>query len=209
MGETSEMRSGRVWAVARFTASTLLFGVFIAFLTAKGGSAQTSAESQAALIGNHPDAIANLRPVGHADPATRLNLEITLGLRNRTALDQLLRDQQNPVSPYYHRWLTPAQFSARFGPSQDDLDAVVQWLTALGFQVTASSLAPRSVRFSGTVSDAERAFATDIMTFGDGTSYSNITDPLIPARFSGGAQSADWTTSCIPSRFTSRHGTRK
>src|SRR5579863_6806516 len=33
------------------------------------------------------------------------------------ALDALLRDQQNPSSPSYRQWLTPAQFAERFGLS--------------------------------------------------------------------------------------------
>ena len=126
-----------------------------------------------------------MHPVAHADSSAQLNMELTLGLRNRAALDQLLRDQQNPSSTRYHRWLTAEQFNAQFGPSPQDAGAVAQWLTAQGFQVTATNLDERYVRFTGSVSDAERAFRTDIMAFGDGTSYSNTTDPLIPARIAG------------------------
>ena len=126
-----------------------------------------------------------MSPVAHANSAAQLNMEVTLALRNTTALDQLLRDQQDPTSPRYHQWLTNDQFTAQFGPSQQDADTVAQWLTSQGFQVTATSLQGRYVRFSGRVADAERAFATDIMTFGDGTSYSNTTDPMIPAQFAG------------------------
>jgi hypothetical protein len=137
------------------------------------------------LAGNHPVRMASLRPAAHADPAAHLNLQITLAVRNRDQLDQLLLDQQNPASPRYHHWLTPAQFAARFGRSPQDLDALVQWLTAQAFTVNAASLTQRSVRFTGAVADAERAFGTNIMVFGDGRSYSNITDPAIPARFGG------------------------
>ena len=126
-----------------------------------------------------------MRPVAHADSSAQLNMEVTLALRNRAALDQLLRDQQNPSSPRYRQWLTAEQFNARFGPSPQDAGAVAQWLTAQGFQVTATNLDERYVRFTGRVSDAEHAFRTGIMAFGDGTSYSNTTDPLIPARLAG------------------------
>ncbi len=147
--------------------------------------AQTSSSQAVTLVGNHPAEVASLRPMAHANSAAQLSMQVTLGLRNRGELDQLLRDQQDPASPSYHRWLTPAQFTARFGPSQQDLDAVAQWLGAQGLKITATSLAQRYLRFSGAVTDAERAFGTNIMVFGDGTAYSNITDPVIPARLGG------------------------
>jgi pseudomonalisin len=149
-------------------------------------AAQTYPGSLVALPGNHPNELSSLHPAGRANPAARLALQLTLALRNRGALQQLLRDQQDPASPNYHRWLTPAQFTARFGPSPHDLDAVSQWLGEQGFKITDANLAGRYVRFSATVADAQRAFATNIMTFGDGaSSYANVTDPLIPARLSG------------------------
>ena len=123
--------------------------------------------------------------MGHANSALQLRMEVTMALRNRPALDQLIRDQQDPASPRYQQWLTPQQFIDRFGPTRSDVDAVAQWLGAQGFTVTASSRAQRYIRFTGKVSDAERVFGADIMAFGDGSVYSNATDPAIPARFAG------------------------
>ncbi len=62
---------------------------------------------------------------------------------------------------------------------------MAQWLTSQGLQVTAISLDQSYIGFRGSVADAERAFGTNIMAFGDGSSYSNVTDPMIPARFAG------------------------
>ena len=169
--------------------NVLLGRVFLAIImilaTFGAADAQVSSGPNVALIGNHPAEAATISPVAHANSAAQLNMEVTLALRNTTALDQLLRDQQDPTSPRYHQWLTPGQFTAQFGPSQQSADAVSQWLTSRGFQVTATSLQGRYVRFRGSVADVGRAFATDLMAFGDGTSYSNTTDPMIPARFAG------------------------
>ncbi|HEY2108124.1 MAG TPA: S53 family peptidase, partial [Candidatus Binataceae bacterium] len=160
----------------------MLFAIIVA--AAGGGWTQTWSGT-VVLTGNHPGEAVNLAPVAHADAAAQLNMEATLALRNRTALDQLLRDQQDPASPRYQQWLTPAQFTARFGPARQDVDAVAQWLGAQGFTVSSTSPAQRYVRFSGTVANAERAFNTTIMAFGNGSAYSNVTDPAIPARFGG------------------------
>ena len=51
--------------------------------------------------------------------------------------------------------------------------------------MTETSLEQRYVRFTGTVGDAERAFGIDVMLFGDGRAYSNITDPALPSRLGG------------------------
>jgi|SRR5580704_13101334 subtilase family serine protease len=169
----------------RVLARGLFLAIILTSLVVSAAGAQTVSEPSVTLAGNHPFEATSFRPVSHPNPSAQLNTQVTLGLRNGGELDKLLRDQQNPASPRYHQWLTPGQFTARFGPSQQDLNAVVQWLDAQGFKITAASLALRYVRFSGAVADAERAFGTDIMAFGDGNAYSNITDPAIPSRFSG------------------------
>jgi kumamolisin len=111
-------------------------------------------------------------------------MEVTLGLRERAQLEQLHEQQQDPNSPLYHHWLTPAQFTASFGPTQHDAAAVVQWLGSAGFQVTGVSLDARYVRFTGEVSRAEMTFGTPVMDFGHGF-YSNTEEPKIPAHLSG------------------------
>ncbi len=105
---------------------------------------------------------------------------MTLRLRNTGELAQLLQEQQDPHSFQYHRWLTADEFEARFGPVQQDLDAVSQWMRASGFQITGSSRRDRYVLASGTVAQAEQAFGTTIMSFGDGDSYANVTEPMVP-----------------------------
>ena len=52
-----------------------------------------------------------------AAPATNVDFEIFLPLRNKAGLQTLLDAQQTQGSPSYHQWLTPAQFKAQFGPA--------------------------------------------------------------------------------------------
>jgi hypothetical protein len=165
--------------------SRIFLAMVVTLAALHTADAQSSSGTNVPLLGNHPTAATTMSPLAHADTGAQLNMEATLSIRNRGALSQLLHDQQDPASPRYQQWLTPGQFTAQFGPLQRDADAVAQWLTSQGFQVTATSLDERYVRFNGSVGDAERAFGTDIMVFGDGTSYSNVTDPLIPAPLAG------------------------
>jgi hypothetical protein len=67
----------------------------------------------------------NLQPIGRLPSSTNLELAISLPLRNKEALADLLRQQNSPSSPQYHQWLTPQEFAERFGPSEQDYQAVI------------------------------------------------------------------------------------
>ncbi len=144
-----------------------------------------AAEPTVALAGNRPAEATLGSAVAHADPSMPMTMHIVLALRNRPALDQLIAEQQDTASPLYHRWLTPAQFAAQFGPSQQDFAAVAQWISGQGFTITDSSLGRRSIQFTGTVAQAEQTFGTTEMLFGASDSYANVTAPVIPAKFEG------------------------
>jgi len=139
----------------------------------------------AVLVANHPVEATVLPPAGQPSPGAPLIMEITLGLRNRGALNQLLADLQNPSSPGYHRWLSSAEFDRRFGPAARDFGAVVRWLSSQGFKIHSADPGARSIQFTGPVFLVERAFGTRLAVFGDGSLYANNSDPLIPSQFAG------------------------
>ena len=154
-------------------------GIIGAFLLL---SATAFAQTDAVVARNHPKLAEATAPLGGLEPTRPLSMSVTLALRNRDQLQQLLADQQNPTSPQYHHFLTPEEFAARFGP--DDFGAVRDWLVAEGFKVIATDTGARAVQFTGTVAQAERTFSVAIQGFG-GASFGNSTDPHIPARFAG------------------------
>ncbi len=135
------------------------------------------------LKGNHPIEAETLGPVGRADANRSLTMSITFALRNRAALGRLLSELQDPTSPQFHNWLSPAEFNRRFGPRDADVTAVVDWLGTEGFTGISVNRAGHSVSFSGTVAQAERTFTVSIATFGKGQVFANTNDPVIPARF--------------------------
>jgi subtilase family serine protease len=105
----------------------------------------------------------------------------------QAALDQLLADQQNPESPRYHQWLTPAQFGADFGLSSTDLATVSAWLTSQGFTVTGVANGGTYITFDGTVAQAEAAFGTSIhnLSVNGETHFANVTNISVPSAFAG------------------------
>ena len=144
-------------------------------------------ESQTvALPGNvHPMAQARFdRGAAPESLATgRILLVLARSAAQQQALTQYLDDVQNPSSPSYHQWLTPAQYGARFGVSDADLQTVQTWLQSNGFKIENVPQARNLIQFSGTVGQVESAFHTSIHSFSvlGATHYANVSDPQIPA----------------------------
>jgi subtilase family serine protease len=113
------------------------------------------------------DAIRNgqAQHLGQLQPDQILNLDIVLPLRNQAALDSFLADLYDPTSANYRHFLTVAEFTARFGPSQKDYDDVLNFARLNGFQVTGGSRDGMDVQVRGPVSAAERAFHVHMRTF--------------------------------------------
>jgi len=136
----------------------------------------------------HPLARAEF-DAGVAPAETRMDRMILLlkpDVAQEAALEALLAAQQDPQSPDYRRWLTPEDFGARFGIAESDLDTLVAWLTAHGFQVEPANASHRQIVFSGTASQVQAAFHTEVHTYhvnGDRHS-ANAQDPSIPQAFS-------------------------
>ena len=74
----------------------------------------------------------------------------------------VLRDLQDPVSPNFHRWLTPDDYAARFGAAKGDVDHVSAWLASQGLSVLGASRTATRLFFTGTVAQIERAFQTEM-----------------------------------------------
>jgi len=91
-------------------------------------------------------------------PATQfLHIVLILPLRNQEALDSFLKDLYDPASPTYRRFLTVEEFTARFGPSQEDYDAVIRFAGSHGLAVAATSRNRLNLDVTGTVAQIESA----------------------------------------------------
>src|SRR5215469_12780799 len=91
-------------------------------------------------------------------PTLSLRLDVVLPLRDKGGLDQFLREVSDPASLNYHRFLSPAKFAERFGPSQEQYDSLIQYLTSGGFRVVGGSREGMDLQIEGPVSAVETAF---------------------------------------------------
>ena len=107
----------------------------------------------------------DLGAVSPSTPLTGIRLVFSRSAAQQTALTQLLAAQQDTSSPQFHQWLTPAQFGARFGVSDNDLAATESWLQSQGFTVVSVSPSRESILVSGTESSVESAFGTPLHYF--------------------------------------------
>lgn len=117
----------------------------------------------------------------------RMLLQLKPSNSQQAALDELVEAQQDPASPQYHQWLSPADFGARFGASQPDLALVISWLAAHGFEVDEISSGRRLVVFSGSAGQVSDSFHTELHRYRiDGEMHiANAQDPQIPAALAG------------------------
>ena len=96
--------------------------------------------------------------VGRLPAGQTMKLDIVLALRHEPELKNFLQDLYDPTSASYRRFLTVEKFTARFGPSQEDYDAVVRFAKANGFEVAGAARNRMNVQVAGTVASIERAF---------------------------------------------------
>jgi Pro-kumamolisin, activation domain/Bacterial Ig-like domain (group 3) len=116
-------------------------------------------------------------------PMQRMLLVLKRDPQQEFALHQLLDDQQDKVSPNYHKWLTPDEFGLQFGPSDQDLQLVAGWLQTHGFQINRISHGRTLIEFSGFESQVEQTFHTQIHQYSVNGKlhWANASDPQIPA----------------------------
>jgi len=99
------------------------------------------------------------------------------------AVREYIDSLQNESSSNYHKWLTPEEFGARYGPSDRDLKTITDWLASHGFTVNRVAKARDLIEFSGTAGTVREAFHTTIHSYlsNGETHFSIANDPEIPA----------------------------
>ena len=112
-----------------------------------------------------PAVATNSPPVGRLPGTTNLDLAIGLPLRNQEALTNLLQQIYDPASPNYRHFLTPAQFTEQFGPTEKDYQAVIAYAGANGFKVTGTHPNRTILDVRGSVDGIEKALHLTMRTY--------------------------------------------
>ncbi|MGA8731772.1 MAG: protease pro-enzyme activation domain-containing protein [Terracidiphilus sp.] len=147
------------------------------------------AQGQSVLTHHVRDAVRSgqAQATGRLPSNQVLQLNLVLPLRDPAGLESFLKQLYNPASPTYRQFLTPPEFTARFGPTQENYDAVVRFAKTYGFEVTGGSRDGRDVQVKGTVAAIETAFHVNMRTYKHPTEnrefYSPDSEPVLDLQF--------------------------
>jgi subtilase family serine protease len=103
--------------------------------------------------------------VGHLPATQIMQLDVVLPVRDQAGLDNFLADIYSSTAPNHRHFLTPAEFTEKFGPTQKDYDAVVQYVQNRGLNVVGGSRDGMDVQVKGPVSAIESAFHINLLTY--------------------------------------------
>jgi subtilase family serine protease len=143
--------------------SALLVVLIVTASSLRPAAAQTTGKQL--MHGHVPPGLSRLKSLGQLSGATNLQLAIGLSLRNAAALTNLLRQIYDPASTNYHRYLTPAQFTERFGPTENDYQAMIAFAQANGLKVTATHPNRVVLDVSGSVASVEKALHVTLRVY--------------------------------------------
>jgi len=138
----------------------ILAGALVFLFAVEGRAQYTSTRHVREAIRNYKAA-----PVGRLPEGQVMQLDLVLQLRDPEGLKAFLEELYDPNSGIYHEFLTPAQFTERFGPTQAEYDAVVKFAKANGLAVVGGSRDGMEVQVKGPVSAIEKAFNVTMRTY--------------------------------------------
>jgi subtilase family serine protease len=127
--------------------------------------------------GHVPAVVPALKSLGELPGTQRLQLSISLPLRNAARLNELLRQLYDPTSPRYRKYLSVDEFTRQFGPTQADYDAVAAFAQAHRLTVTQRYGNRVVLDVDGAVSDIESALHVSLREYRHPTEARNFYAP--------------------------------
>ncbi len=113
---------------------------------------------------------------GERGATTATHIAVTLAYNNQAQLDQLVKDQSDPLSPMYHQYLSNEQFNAQFAPTPAQEAKVIATLQAQGFTITQQFDNHTIIDATGPTAAIEKTFKTQIHNVSQGRFGSRFTN---------------------------------
>lgn len=124
---------------------------------------QSSRESGRPYPGASTPKPMDLGSLSQVSGTTPISFTIALKLRGVSEAESLLTAIHTEGDPQYHRFMTPADFVSRFGPTPADVAHVVASLRARG--LTAEQTTATTLKVTGTPADVEHAFRLNLHAY--------------------------------------------
>lgn len=123
-------------------------------------------EAATKILHQHvPAAVAQLQPLSRVDAHQTMRLAIGVPLPDEGKLDAFVESLQDPNSPNYHEYITPDEFTEKFGPSKEDYEAVQNFAKAHHFRITHLHSNRMVMDVEADASDVEEAFGVKLHVY--------------------------------------------
>lgn len=112
--------------------------------------------------------------------AQTVGFDVYIPIQHRAQLEQDLQALNNTSSPMYHKWLTPAEFHARYGATEKQLTDIKNQLESYGLQT--STMTGHRIHVTGRANNVEQALGTPLhsATYQSGRAVIAATGRLSP-----------------------------
>lgn len=159
------------------------------------------------IVDDAPAWTAQAPVVGDVPADQTQHLTVALNLRDEAGAEALAAAIADPANAQYGRYVSAADWRARFAPSDDTVNQVTTWLTAQGFSIDAIPANHRYVPFTGSTAQVQAAFGTSVKNFdreGQTTSApaSPLTAPTSVAGLIAGVGGLDGSAIARPDHVT-------
>ena len=158
-----------------------IVGLVVGFLVE-----QATMEPWTRLQGNVVPLVKDARLLGPTDPKQRLQLSISLKLRNEPELNMRLTAIANPNSSQYQHYITANEFKQLYSPLPNQVQQVVAFLQSQGVTIQRISANNTLIDATCSVAQAEKAFSVQINNyqFKSRRFYANADGPSVPTSIS-------------------------
>jgi subtilase family serine protease len=129
------------------------------------GTLSVSGAQLRSLTGHVPAAARGSVPIASLPSATRLGLSIGLPLRNEELLTNFLQQLYDPNSPEFQHYLTPEEFTERFGPTEAQYQSLISFVSSKGFIIVSQHQNRLLLDVNASVNDIEQAFSTRLKLY--------------------------------------------
>ena len=134
-------------------------------MTGYTASASEVGSDRTPIPGSSPAWTASAQAVGSPASDQSISFEVVLQLRDAVGAEKLAGSVSDPNGANYAKYLSPAQFNARFAPTAAQVAEVQSFLTSQGLSVSGVASGNRWIDASGTVSQVQKAFTATVKTY--------------------------------------------
>ncbi len=148
--------------LAGLGATATLAGLTIVSITGTAGASPSPQSVR--LAGSVAPFTSSSRAIGPVTGATRLSVQIWL-TPHLAAAAKYVTAVSTPGNKLFHRYLSPAAFTAKFGASKVEAAKVDSWLRGRGFVAVHADAQRNYVRATGSVTTIDAAFKVQMTNY--------------------------------------------